>query len=223
MPHVLLSNCNLQRLIYARVVTVHLQQSAERNPNYDAVTCGQPLVSAAISGKLASGLSTASMTVLHYLRLNRDQRYIYRKPKIAVTTLALHQQRTTGEQPTMPRPQCLCTNLDSRHPGSVHHPYGSGGVVLARAGLAAPAMTQTCQQSLQRYINRSYDNHVRNTFVCRVIRHFISTEVQECNRRSLVSAIGGGGTISGISIIINPPRARDQLTSTVTITQPCSP
>ena len=46
----------------SRVVAVHLQQSTGKNPNYDAATCLQLLVSTAISGKLASGISTTPMT-----------------------------------------------------------------------------------------------------------------------------------------------------------------
>ena len=157
----------------------------EKNPNYDAATCRQHLVPIAIIGKLASGISTAPTTqlCLHYLWLNPDQRYINGKAETAVSAPALYQQRTTGEHPTMPRPQYLCTNLDSRHPGSVSQPYSSGGAALARAVLAATAMAQTCQQSLyQRYINRKYSNHVRNTFACLVIRDFVSTVMRECNR-----------------------------------------
>ena len=109
-----------------------------------------------------------------------------------MSTLGLYQQRTAWEQPTMPCPQCLCTNLDSRHPGSVRQPYSSGRAALARAVLAATVMTRTCPQPLyQRYINRNYDNHVRNTFVYPVIRDFVSTVMRECNRRWPVSAIGG--------------------------------
>ena len=59
--------------------------------------CRQQLVSTAISGKLASSVSTAPTTqlCLHYLWLNRDQRYINRKPETAVSTLALYQRRMT--------------------------------------------------------------------------------------------------------------------------------
>ena len=183
MSLVLPSNPDLHR-IYIRAVVVHLIYSIplKKNPNYRVATCRQLLVSTTISEKLVSGISNAPTTqlCLHYLWLNHDQRCINRKPETALFTLALYQQRTTGEQPTMPRPQYLCTNLDSRHPGLVSQPYSSGGAALAWAVLAATAMTQTCQQSLcQRYINHKYDNHVRNTFVCPVIRDFVSTVMRE--------------------------------------------
>ena len=50
------SNPDFRHRIYTRVVAVYLQQSAGKNPNFDAATCRQPLVSTAISGKLASRL-----------------------------------------------------------------------------------------------------------------------------------------------------------------------
>ena len=46
----------------------------------------------------------------------------------------------------MPRPSYLCTDLDSLHPGPVRQPHSSVEAALARAGLTAPAMTQTYQQ-----------------------------------------------------------------------------
>ena len=75
MPLVLPSNLDLHHRIDMRVVAVHLQQSTGKNPNYDSVTCLQLLVSTAISGKLASGISTTPMTelCLYYLRLKREQ------------------------------------------------------------------------------------------------------------------------------------------------------
>lgn len=53
----------------------------------------------------------ATRLCLQYLWLSRDQQY-NNKPETAVSTLGLYQQRTTREQPTMPRPQHLCTKLD---------------------------------------------------------------------------------------------------------------
>ena len=40
--------------------------------------------------------TTLTQLCLHYMWFNRDQPYINRKPDIAVSPLALYQQRTTG-------------------------------------------------------------------------------------------------------------------------------
>ena len=56
------SNPDLHRRVYFRAVAAHLQQSAGKNNHFDAATCRQPLVSTAISGKLARGISTAPIT-----------------------------------------------------------------------------------------------------------------------------------------------------------------
>ena len=50
-----------------------------------------------------------------------------------------------------------------------------------------------------------YVNHVRNTFVCPVIRYFVSIVMRECHGRWATSAIAGGKqSAEYISIIINP-------------------
>ena len=134
--------------LYERwLALISIDFTLEKDPNSDTTTCQNLLVSAAISGKLASGTSTATITqlYLYHLWLNFHQGYINHRSETAVSTLAWYQRRTPGEQPTIPCPQCLCTNLDSRHAWSVSQSYSSGGTALARAVFAATAMTQTCQ------------------------------------------------------------------------------
>ena len=72
------SNPDFRHRIYTRVVAVYLQQCAGDELHIDAVTCREQLVSTAISGKFASGISTAPMIqlCLHYRWFDRDQRYV---------------------------------------------------------------------------------------------------------------------------------------------------
>ena len=88
--------------------------------------CRQQLVSTAISGKLASSVSTAPTTqlCLHYLWLNRGQRYINRKPETAVSTLAW---RIRGDNPR-------CCVRDTCVPTSTHATLGQSANRIALVG-----------------------------------------------------------------------------------------